>query len=387
MQETRIERIPVRDLHEFAKRAQNDHQRYPVLPITTIRALAQTKNPAAAKDDIGLVVAYVNGRCAGYLGILPCRLRLAKTLTKVHALSTFYVDAPFRGTAVARTIMSDTIELGYDLLLSGFSPAAEKFYRNNPQWFRPAAAVPYVLLRLDRAFVVSGVFRKLARTRWLKPGHGLLGALYAGSRRTIDAPMRPALLRGLRPAVCKVGEKIEARPVSRVRDPEIETDGPSKPCFYRDPEIINWMINFPWISEDSKLKLDYAFSYRRYRFGFRPFELYKRESGACIGYVVFSISTQNNYTTVKTLDYRIADRAFLHCVFDLALREALRHDAQLIGPDMFLPYVESHWILRRMTRRQKRVNFLGPSAKAESVFDRLPEELCFDYCDGDIAFT
>jgi len=387
VQETRIERIPIRDLYEFARRAQNDHHRYHVIPITTIRALAHTKNPAAAEDDIGLVVAYVNGQCAGYLGILPCRLSVGNKHTKVYALSTFYVDTPFRGTDVAKMIMSDAIELGYDLLLSGFTPAAEKFYRKNPQWFRPVAAVPYVLLRLDRVFVVSGIFRRLAQIRWLKPAHSLLGVLYWGSRWTIDAVLRPVLFHWLRPAACKVGQEIEARLVSAIRESEIKIDRPSKPCFCRDPDIINWMINHPWISEDSNLKLNYAFSYRRDRFGFRLFELHKRKGGERIGCVVFSVSTQNNYTTVKTLDYRIADRAYLPCVFAVALREALRHNAQLIGPDMFWQYVQAHWVLRRITRRLKRGNFLGPSIKSESVFDTLPEELSLDYCDGDIAFT
>ncbi len=181
--------------------------------------------------------------------------------------------------------------------------------------------------------------------------------------------------------------EVEARPVNRVRGLEVDTEGPTKPHFRRDPDIINWMISYPWISEDRNLKLNYAFSYRRDRFHFLPFELYATSTGEHIGYAVFSVSTQNDYTTVKTLDYRVTDKKYEPCVFVLALRQALDHNAQLIGPDMFREYVQPSWILRSITRRLKRDNFLGPSIKTKSVFETLTDDINLSYCDGDIAFT
>jgi len=386
----RIERITVGRLPEFAQKAAADPGRYHILPITTYRATAHATNPAASPDDIGLIVAYDDDRCIGYLGILPCRLRTGEKIAKMYALTTFYVDPAFRGQNVADDIMAAAIQLDYDLLLSGFTPAAEKYYRKNPQWFTYAGAVPYMRLRLDRLFVISGGFRKLAQVRALGPFRWLFKSLLFLSRRTIDPIVRPLMCRFFCAKAVQRSPKVEARPVDEVRkidSAKSHLDESGRPHFYRDENIINWMIEYPWITEEPNVKLNYQFSYRRDRFAFLPYELYDAQNGKPVGYVVFSISTEGDYSTLKILDYTITEETYAPGIFELAMHEASRRMAEVIGPYRFWFYAQTNYRLRRLTERGERGTFIGPATNKESAFAGVADELMLDFCDGDIPFT
>jgi len=388
--EIHIERIPVGRLPEFAQQAVADPERYRILPITTYRATAHATNPVASPDDIGLIVAYDDDRCIGYLGLLPCQLRAGEKITTIYALSTFYIDPAFRGRQVADNIMAAAIQLDYGLLLSGFTPAAEKYYRKNPHWFTYAGAVPYMRLRLDRLFVVSGVFRKLAQVRALGPFRWLFNALFSLSRRTVDPVLRPLMCRFFCARAVQRSPKVEARPVVEVQkidSAKSHLDESGRPHFYRDEKIVNWMIKYPWITEEPNVRLDYQFSYRRDRFSFLPFELFDRQSGERVGYVVFSISTEGDYSTLKILDYRITEEIYAPGIFELAMHEASRRMAEVIGPYRFWFYAQTNRRLRRHTERRERGTFIGPAGKKESVFAGVDDELMLDFCDGDTPFT
>jgi hypothetical protein len=88
--------IKIKDLNHIAIEAKNNEDRYPFLPITEIRALAQMKNPVADKEDIGLILIYYDKKCVGYLGLLPCLLKKGTNVSKVYIFSAFFVDVDHR---------------------------------------------------------------------------------------------------------------------------------------------------------------------------------------------------------------------------------------------------------------------------------------------------
>lgn len=385
MSDIRIEKIPVGKLLIFARNVEADRKRYPFLPLTTIRAFAQSKNPVANDKDIGLIVAYYKDQCIGYLGVLPCWYKDGEKLSKVCALSTFYVDSAFRGHGAAKLIIEVAIDLGYDLILSGFTPSAEKFYRKNPQWFKPAEDTHYISIRLHWLFPLLII--RSVQGRLLSSSPELFFRLIKIITQKIDRTLSQLMYHFVRPFRENWKEKYTFRPVSQIDELESNEPLDSRPRLYRDAKIINWMIRYPWITEDSNVEVNYFFSYNRDEFKFLPFELYENKTGERKGYVVLSVSTQNNFSTLKILDYAVVNKEFLKYIFDKALHEALKRQALLNASDGFWPYSQKNLILNRLTKNFKRGNFLVFSTKGKSVLTHLLHELKTDFCDSDMPFV
>jgi GNAT superfamily N-acetyltransferase len=104
-QSIRLDLVKVKDLHAFACDffAKPDGQ--VTSPTTIPRALAQSKNPYADADDIGLVIAYAGKQCVGYGGILPGVLKSARGITKIYWPSSIYVLPEWRRRQVAQKIV------------------------------------------------------------------------------------------------------------------------------------------------------------------------------------------------------------------------------------------------------------------------------------------
>ena len=63
---------------------------------------ARTGNPDASPDDVGLLLAYQEGRCVGTLGLVPGRISLGDRVETVDWLSAWYVPPEFRNRMMKR---------------------------------------------------------------------------------------------------------------------------------------------------------------------------------------------------------------------------------------------------------------------------------------------
>ncbi len=382
----KVKRIPIAQLVDFAQSAAADPQRYRIMPISTTRAQAQVQNPAASPEDVVLLVAYDDqDRCVGYLGILPCWLSRTDQRRKVYALSTFFVDAILRGQGVAKAIMSEAITLDYDFLLAGYTVSAERFYRRHPEWFKFAGALPYVRIHLHPS--ASLLWRLRQR---LPAARRMLNALFALNRRLLDLGLFSFFDPRLRPLACRQHRRTLAKPTMQVRFPAQKNHQaglPASPHFHRPEEIINWMIRCPWIIESPGFMDEYEFSHRRSLFRVLPFDLLDSGNGEHVGYAVLSISMRKDLKFLKILDWWVEEEDRMASVLDLALREAFRWKADILeGSSQFLPLIQSHPLLRRLTQERARGNFIHLSSQDTAFGDDWPQ-LQFDYCDGDMSFT
>lgn len=380
MEPIRIEHIPVTELFEFAQAALADKARYPILPISPQRALAQSLNPLAEENDTGLIAAYHEGKCAGYLGIIPCMLLREGSLHKIHALSAFYVDEPYRKMKAAVEIMSAAIDIKKDFLLAGFTPEAERFYVKNPQWFQRTVPLKYCRVRLRPLKAAINKLKKMLPMfttgrseekscfRAEVPGIGyyLLKPSGYSSDKRLGALIAPE--------------------ISLYWNDKIPPADEQRMYFYRGPEIVNWMIKYPWISEDMNTELNYHFSYKERLFRYTAYELFDNHSQKAVGYTVFCVKTAGNSKILKILDTLVGDEADISFVFNLALAEAFRWKADYLeASGKFLPCINTNPVLKAMTQIQERGNFLHP-APENSAFSNHLKMLETDVCDGDQAF-
>ncbi|MDP8238529.1 MAG: hypothetical protein P9X24_05530 [Candidatus Hatepunaea meridiana] len=391
-----IKHIPIGELYEFALKVREDRERYALMPINIARAIAHSENPAASKDEVGLAVAYFEGKCIGYIGILPCWVEVDGKIKKIYANTTFIIDQAFRhkpddgSQTVGEMLVASTIELGYDFINTGYVYVMERFFQRNSQWFKPLGPLPYLRINLSYTMFVSSVMRKLVETSWLKPVRAIFRCFLFISRKTVDRIIwtveYPLLRRSWRSQCLDV----EARSVSEVREPEEDIEKQAAfnkaPHFYRNTDIVNWMIKYPWTDETLEDDSDYYFALPYERFFFQAYELYKKSSGKRIGFVVFSISTTKGYTTLKILDYKVSAKTYEPCIIDLTLRESPRWNVNVIEcSHEFWKYIKASTILKRLTQRCKRGYFAAPLTN--NVWGDEADEFCLGYCDSDKPFS
>jgi len=341
-----VDRVRVADLPAFARGAAADRSRYPVLPIPPMRAGAQALNPLAHPDDIGLLVGYVGERCAGFLGLLPGAVEFRGRRHPISSLSGFFVAPADRTSGLGTLLPLTAIGLGRDLYVAPVSAEARAVLV--PLGFRPAPAQRVLQLRLSR-------FRKLK-----------------------GIPLR-ALVR----SVADGGDiEDQWRLVSRARAPRTAggPDSSERPRFVRDEGVINWMVEHPWIGEDSHVVLPYAFSYRREMFRYLVFEA---NDG---GYMVLCVTQDRRCATLRLLDRRPLTDERRAAALGRALVEAQRLVADVIEcPAEYEPLLRRSFagrLLLAPTERGALVHTRDP----EGPFGRHLESFDWSGFEGDAPF-
>lgn len=100
-----------------------------VLPITPHRARAQSLNPRAQPDDVGLVVAFDADRVVGYLGVLPDRIYSGSRAYRIGWLSAWWADPRPRYTAIGVSLLRRVLADWNDEIGVGcFAPQTRRVY-------------------------------------------------------------------------------------------------------------------------------------------------------------------------------------------------------------------------------------------------------------------
>lgn len=185
MSELTLQDITVGQLQDLVADTRKHPDKYPVLPISGIRAQSQVSNPVADPEDLAMVLAFLDGKCRGYLGTIPCTFRRDGKDHVVYALSTFYVDAALRGTGAAGKIMGRMISQRRDLLLAGYTESAEAFYRKNDQWFTFAGELSCLRIGISRFTKMFSSISRRVNQRLLRT---VLVAMARTANRVVTAP-------------------------------------------------------------------------------------------------------------------------------------------------------------------------------------------------------
>ena len=351
----RVDRVRVADLPGFARGAMADPVRYPLLPISPTRAQAQALNPLANPDDVGLLVGFVDVRCAGFLGLLPGAVECGGRRHPVSSLTGFHVTPGDHGRDLATMLARAAIELGRDLYVTRVS--AETRALLTPLGFRSAPGPRILRLQLSRLGRLKGIpLRALVRS--LGGGHiEHLWRLVTEAR----APM-----------------STDGSGASSSADGSPSTG--ERPRFVRDERVINWMIRHPWIGEDSHVVLRYPLPYRREMFRYLTFEA----NGG--GFLVVCLTQEQRCATLRILDRRpmTEDRR------EPALARALVEAQRLVADVVECP-AEYEPLLRRSFAGRMLLDSEDPGALVhardpEGPFGKHLEAFDWSGFEGDASF-
>ena len=352
----RIEKIRIRELQHFARNLPAGNDKDNLIPITPARALAQSRNPSADENDIGLLVAYVGEQCAGYCGFIPGWLKNGDQISKVYWSSALFVLPEFRKKGVGLYLIRRGTRLNYDFVSCNLSRVAERVVRGLGH--REIGGLEYYILSFKRMGTVAknyfyhGLFRRRKRTR----------------------------------------REINYREVGRIRFPEEHPPrhNPATVEFYRSEETINWMLRYKWLVETAareEISSNYIFSDARDIFKYIALEVYSADKTSYKGFLVLSVSSVNSETTVKILDFCFADPADHRHILPLALRYARAYRADFVHLPGDIFALDKHNILMRFLAHKKKRIYLAHPKDSHSPLAVSFNRITLNYCDGDTAFT
>ena len=387
--EIRIKKILVKNLYEYSCQAYHFAQKNDIIPIAKYRALAHTKNPYADEDDVGLLAAYMGNACIGYLGIMPGLLKSGDQFTKVYWLSAWFVPPQYRKTSVGISLLLNALSLNYDLIVTEMSENAEKVYRGLR--FQELGNLNYYVIIFDLINPLNIGLRLLQKiSKKLKAKFEINERIIKLSD-IIYAPIRLILCKNILNTFKKYFKKIKYEEVKELRT-QIDQNKTENNFthFYRDNEIINWMMNYKWTKERKKLEakdLSYYFAEIRNVFKFIALKVYSKDGTNYKGFIVLSFSVNRLNNVIKILDYHFFNANDYKYIIPITLKYASNLHANFIElPENLVMYIKKSHVLRLLLKRKKRVYLFHPK-KGNSVLAKNSNKINLNYCDGDTTFS
>lgn len=144
-----------KELEDFV--SSGEFRQYDFLPITEHRAMSHIHNPKATEEQTLLILAFYEGRLAGYMGCLPDFFEIERKAIRFAWLSTLYVSNEFRGKKVAKALLQKALdEYNNHVIMAEFTKEAEVFFHHigSVESLFPKNGKRYYF-RLDSATVLS----------------------------------------------------------------------------------------------------------------------------------------------------------------------------------------------------------------------------------------
>jgi hypothetical protein len=390
MKKIKIEKIKAKDLYKFTCQTLSRAKASDVVPITKHRALSHTNNPCADENDIALLVAYIEDKCAGYLGIMPGLLRIGDRFSKVHWFSTWYVPPEFRASSVGGMLIVNALSLKYDIIITGINRAAERVFRN--LGLHELTPVEYYVIDINRInplILILRLSQKILSKIEIKSG---ITNVFRTPERIFSPLIRKILYNILYSHYKEYIEEICYKEVDKINKDSIGQVGYNATAteFYRGIDIINWMLRYKWILEPDQAEvsnLNYNFGNIQDVFKFITLKIYSSNGKNYKGFLVLSISSKNSETVLKVLDFHFSNQTDYKYVLSLALKYARAYPADYIKfPKSLSVYIKGGILTKFLLRKKNRIYFYHPKDR-NSPLAISAKDINLNYCDGDTAFT
>lgn len=224
------------------------YKNFPFLPISIHRAISHINNPNLADDKTTLILAFFNGKLAGYIGVMADTLISNHNKIQVGWLSTLFVHTDFRGKQIAQQLLNKACE-EYEgkILITEFTPEAEKMYIKSKMFSYQAP-----LVGMSYHFLFN--FQKILPVKNEKWNN--ISAVLKFCDFTLNSVLK---------LIYKLKKNTKDNfEIKNTTDTEIEDfikKNKKQNIFNRNLPEINWILDFPWVlSGKNPEKTVYQFS-------------------------------------------------------------------------------------------------------------------------------
>ena len=377
-----IECISHRDLVSFAEASAIEGRRGGVVAISGSRARAWQQNPSASPDDTALLVARVEGRCAGYLGVMPARVRIDGSDERVDWLSAFHVSREWSHAGVASLLLMRACGLGHSLAASGLPAGVTPIL--GKLGFVNAGGTESGVLDFAKYNKLGLPFRALSRVAAEADLHPRVFERANGGCAALTKKCVMPLLR----AALAPSRRIHTKQLEGLQDGAFErvADQRHPRRFLRDAAVIDWMLRHPWVTTNGLEEVPgYRFDDFRSDAQYRLLDLH--DEGGPWGFLVLSLTTHRGVREVRLLDHHLYDPADALLLPSIVLEHAANYAAdRVVLPEVCRAAIGSSGLARRLFSTRQGRTHVRPGRSATALRGSL-QNLRLDDCDGDSSFT
>ncbi len=348
----------------------DSYERMAEIPITRHRGLSHINNPANASGDVLLLIAFIDGVMAGYLGVLADDIQTGDG-SAVHCgwMSCIWVSEHYRGRRIAQQLVEAALEAwDYKLIATEATPVAERLYYKTG-YFTGFGTLSG--LRLYRRSDLKWIMYKKGRLQSLQALWGFADAVINcfGDLRIRNTPPLPAQYRVV--IAETLPDDLHAFLGEQMRGN----------FFRRNAESLQWMMRYPWIlktGEAGNQPERYFFTATDAGFDFIPVAV-RDGSGALCAFLLFAKRSN-----------RLALPYCYYTVPDAVIASILRHYMHVWKVHIFTTY--QHHLAAALRRYPMRVLWKKPVRRkyaiAKALLSKLGNaDLHIHDGDGDCAFT
>jgi GNAT superfamily N-acetyltransferase len=238
---TELKTFNKKELEDFI--SSGDFRGFDFLPISEHRAKSQIRNLKALDNQTLLVLAFYEGKLAGYVGCFPDNYLIDGKIFHYAWLSTLFVSEEFRGKRIAKTLLNKMFE-EYDgnIIATEFTKEAEALYNvlGVFEYMYPKAGKRYYF-RSDAAHIIPA---KKPDAKVLKPVFQITDAVANSLIALKNSAIRKPEFR------FEILDHIDAESAEFM----------SRFQAKRNADEINVFIKNPWVLESKKKEEKYLFS-------------------------------------------------------------------------------------------------------------------------------
>lgn len=343
-----------------------------VTPISWSRARAWATNPSGQADDVVLIVAEVDNRCVGFLGLLYSKINTSAGKRRVAWTSTYYVEPDFRKRAVGAALVLRAKRLGVPVASTNVSEMAQALLK--ACGFQQLPSLEYYGAELVQSRLAKTLLRRLSTLGLERTWAGRV------AQKVVAPEVSEEFSRALNGLERERAFWIRSLGEQEIIDEWLELSSPS---FTRGASVLNWMLGASWVSTDSELlSRRYVFSDYRGDFGYRVF--CGGLDDTPIGRVVVRFDSRGARRRVAVLDHEFdEDESAGVLLLAAALQVSLTHYGnEIIVPSFCKGALESVGLSPgTFIRKSRAYLWFDPSGQINT------SQLHLRFEDGDAAFA
>jgi len=337
-----------------------------VVPLNPLRLQSYLNNPRAEKTDPLLFELQIDGKLVAYRTLLPdCFYNAEGHPQRFAWLSGNYVDPQFRRQGFSTKLLQ-MVEAHWEgrLMYTNYAPASKAVYDQTGQY-------PVYTRRDGKRFYLRAASRELLSKRvgfrnMLRLGDALVNRLREGKlQRFLPVDHSQCLIEN----ITKIDDEL-----ARLVDRSLESS-----LFRRDSEVLNWILESPWVTAEQVNRLNYPFSYQVERFEnvLLKFTLPGSKGTGMMWLVIQDRKLSVPYLFADSDDlYSPMARTVLHTMISLESAYCTLRHPQLV--QQLLVYKK--WFLS--VRNMPQWIFVH-----KNMAPQVPSDLFIHDGDGDVAFT
>ena len=249
-------------------------------PISRNRAASYTANPNADKEDIALLLAYINNTLVGYLGLLSDKIDCLQQKIKFCWISCMWILPDYRRGGIALKLLKEAYSVTNGLIMiTNYIPRSKAAFLKTGHYKELELLTGYrFYIKSDLKNILHRKYQNTKYFLWFLASIDLTFNLFLSALQAFSSKKN------------KIKNTYQFIDRIDIETSDFINNFAEKSLFQRSSEEFSWIMNYPWVSNKKDCSIDYSkYHFSQYVADFRQwFVKIKNERNLVIGFLMLT---------------------------------------------------------------------------------------------------